>query len=165
MTVTEIRSLYDYNRWANARVIEVLNNLGKDKITKHIESSYPSLLQTFAHIVAAEWVWLQRWNGESPTTFPSWSVSAEYDDVRTNLSEIESKREVLLSSLGESDLETFIDYKLLSGAEHRERFADLLIHVVNHSTYHRGQLTTMIRQAGGEPVATDYIAYKRIKKP
>ncbi len=49
----------------------------------------------------------------------------------------------------------------MNGTPHRNRLLDLLLHVVNHSSYHRGQLTTMLRRVGATPVATDYVYFKR----
>lgn len=164
MTIHEIRTLYVYNTWANARFIEVLDQLTNEQLTKRIESSYPSILSTFAHLVAAEWVWLQRWTGANPSAFPEWSVHPVYEKLKTKLAEIDKERRLLLASLNDSDLARLIDYKLLNGTAHRDRWLDLFVHVVNHSSYHRGQLTTLIRQAGGTPVATDFIVFKRSRE-
>lgn len=161
MKVEEIRSLFEYNRWANRRFFEVIAALPDDQITAHVESSFPSILYTFAHIVGAEWVWLRRWKGENPSTLPDWLVNASLEKLRTQLSEVESEREVFAGSLRDEDLQQALDYRTLDGTAYRNRLEDLLVHVVNHSTYHRGQLTTMLRQLGVRPVATDFVLFKR----
>lgn len=161
MKVEEIRSLFEYNRWANRRFFEVIAALPDDQIMAHVESSFPSILYTFAHIVGAEWVWLRRWKGENPSTLPDWLVNASLEKLRTQLSEVESEREVFAGSLRDEDLQQVLDYRTLDGTAYRNRLEDLLVHVVNHSTYHRGQLTTMLRQLGVRPVATDFVLFKR----
>jgi len=161
MTVEEIRSLYAYNRWANARLLEVIAGLPEDRLTAAIPSSFPSILGTLAHIVAAEWVWLRRWRGENPTAFPDWLSAPSLGPVREKLAEVEVERAAFVASLSDQDLERPLDYETLAGDPFRNRLADLLVHVVNHSSYHRGQLTTMLRQVGATPVATDYVLYKR----
>lgn len=161
MTTEEIRSLYAYNRWANARVLEVIAGLSEDRLTAPIESSFPSILGTFAHIVAAEWVWLRRWRGENPTAFPDWLAAPSLAGLREKLAEVETERDAFLGSLRDQDAERPLDYRTLAGTPFQNRLADLLVHVVNHSSYHRGQLTTMFRQVGAEPVATDFVVFKR----
>lgn len=161
MTAAEIRDLYAYNEWANARVVEVIAGLPADRLTAPIESSFPSILGTLAHIVAAEWVWLRRWLGENPTAFPDWLSAPSLPALRAKLAEVESERDAFVGSLSDEDLDRQLDYKTLAGAPFSNRLADLLVHVVNHSSYHRGQLTTMLRQAGATPVATDFVLFKR----
>lgn len=161
MNVHDVRSLFEYNRWANARFQSAIERLSNHQLTAPIPSSFPSILATFAHIVAAEWVWLQRWQGQSPGSFPEWLTVPSLGLIRGKLAEVESERASFLASLQEDDLQRMIDYKTLSGAPHRNRLADQCVHVVNHSSYHRGQLTTMFRQVGAEPVATDLILFKR----
>jgi uncharacterized damage-inducible protein DinB len=161
MTVEEIRSLYAYNRWANARLIEVIAGLPAERLTAEIPSSFPSILGTLAHIAAAEWVWLRRWKGENPTAFPDWLAAPSLPGVREKLAEIEAERASFVGSLSDADLERPLDYRTLAGDPFRNRLADLLVHVVNHSSYHRGQLTTMLRQVGATPVATDFVLFKR----
>jgi uncharacterized damage-inducible protein DinB len=161
MTAAEIRDLYAYNEWANARVVEVIAGLPADRLTAPIESSFPSILGTFAHIVAAEWVWLRRWLGENPAAFPDWLAAPSFGPLREKLAEVEAERAAFLDALGDHDLERPLDYRTLAGTPFCNRLADLLVHVVNHSSYHRGQLTTMFRQVGASPVATDFVVFKR----
>lgn len=157
----EIRTLFEYDRWANARFAEVLATLGDDRLTTRLESSFPSILGTFGHIVAAEWVWLRRWKGESPTAFPEWLTSPRLEGLRAKLAEVEAERDALLSSLDDEGLLRTVDYKTLAGDSFSNRLADLCRHVVNHSSYHRGQLTTLLRQVGATPPATDFIVFLR----
>lgn len=157
----EILSLFDYNEWASARFVEVIATLDDDQLSAHLESSFPSILGTFAHIVAAEWVWLRRWKGENPTAFPEWLTSPRLGELRAKLAEVESERRAFLESLDDGDLEKPVNYKTLSGAAYSNRLADLCRHVVHHSSYHRGQLTTLLRQVGATPVSTDFIVFLR----
>ncbi len=161
MTAAEIRDLYAYNQWASSRLLEAIAGLSSEQLTAAIPSSFPSILGTFAHIVAAEWIWLRRWKGENPTAFPDWLAAPSLARVREKLAEVESERDAFLGSLADADLERPLDYRTLAGDPFRNRLADLLLHVVNHSFYHRGQLVTMLRQVGATPVATDFVVYKR----
>lgn len=162
MTLDDLRSLYAYNAWANAGFFEAIEGLDESKRTQPIESSFPSVIATLGHIVGAEWIWLSRWQGTSPTGFPDWLQSPTLEDLRSRLSQVESDRAAFLSPLTEDDLQRRLSYKLLNGTASSTRLLDLLLHVVNHSTYHRGQLTTLLRQVGGTPPATDYVVYTRL---
>lgn len=161
MTLDDVRSLYAYNRWANARFVEVIAGLDEDRAGARIESSFPSILGTLAHLIAAEWIWLRRWKGENPSTFPEWLTAPGLARLSAQLERIEAERDEFVSSLEASDLQAPLDYRTMNGEPQRTRLLDLLLHVVNHSTYHRGQLTTMLRQVGATPVATDYVYFKR----
>lgn len=161
MSASEIRTLFEYNRWANARFVEVIATLGDDQLTASVESSFPSILGTLGHVVAAEWGWLRRWKGENPTAFPDWLKAPTLDGLRARLAEVEAEREDFLAPLDDEALSRPLDYRTLNGSPGRNRLVDLCRHVVNHSSYHRGQLTTLLRQVGAAPVSTDFIVFLR----
>lgn len=161
MTLDDLRSLYDYNAWANARFFEAVAGLDEAERNAPLDSSFPSVIATLAHIVAAEWIWLSRWQGTSPAGFPEWLQAPTLQDLRARLSRVEADRAGFLSTLTGDGLQRALSYKLLNGTGSSTRLLDLLLHVVNHSTYHRGQLTTLLRQVGGTPPATDYVVYMR----
>jgi uncharacterized damage-inducible protein DinB len=161
MTLQEIRDSFAYNRWAHERLLDVLDGLADEQLTAAIPSSFPSLLATLAHMVAAEWVWLRRWRGESPRSFPEWLQSPSLADLRARLDEVETERRAFIDSLTEADLDAVLAYTTLDGTPLRSRLADLFLHVVNHASYHRGQLVTMLRQLGAPVASTDFVLYKR----
>lgn len=159
MSLEDLRTLYAYNRWANDRFIAVLRDLDPKRMEAHVESSFPSLLATLGHVVGADWVWLRRWQGDSPIEFPGWVAEPDLDDLLSRWARISDERERFLAGLDEERLGEPLAYRNLSGRPHRKRLLDLLLHVVNHSTYHRGQLTTMLRQVGATPPGSDYVYF------
>jgi len=161
MTFDDLHSLYAYNAWANARFFEAIAGLDETRRTSRLESSFPSVIATLGHIVGAEWIWLSRWQGTSPAGFPEWLQAPTLEDLRSRLTKVESDRAAFLSTLTEEALQRPLAYTLLNGTASSTRLLDLLLHVVNHSTYHRGQLTTLLRQVGATPPATDYVVYTR----
>jgi uncharacterized damage-inducible protein DinB len=84
---------------------------------------------------------------------------ASAPSLRAKLKEVADEREQFLASV--EDLETAIDYRDMAGNPFMQKLADILQHIVNHSTYHRGQLTTMIRQVGVTPPRTDFLVFAR----
>jgi uncharacterized damage-inducible protein DinB len=124
-------------------------------------SSFPSIGATLAHIVGAEWVWLRRWLGESPTNVPAWVPNPNLADLKAQLAAVEAEREAFLAGLSDSELERVVPYRTLAGQPCSDPLGNLIRHVVNHSTYHRGQVATQLRQLGLKPPTTDLIVYLR----
>ena len=75
MSIDELRNLYRYNSWANDAFARVLRELPDETFRREVGGAFPSLQRIFAHLVAAEWVWLERWQGHSPAAFPEWVQS------------------------------------------------------------------------------------------
>jgi len=160
MNVAEIRSLFAYNEWANARLLNAVGELSQEKFTRPLASSFPSICDTFSHIVAVEWVWLRRWKGEGPSLIPDWAAKPQLDLLRKKLKEVETERATFLAALGEQGMQLSVSYTNFKGEQWRYSLEDLLVHLVNHSTYHRGQVATMLRQVGAIPPATDFLVFK-----
>ncbi len=160
MSVAELRDLFAYNEWANARLFEVLGGLTEDQFTRSITSSFSSLQDTVGHIVAVEWVWLRRWEGESPTAPAPWVSGASRDQLRQALADIQEARAAFLARLTAEQLDHVVVYRNLKGDEYRHKLRVLLQHLVNHSTYHRGQAATLLRQVGAVPPVTDFVVYR-----
>ena len=160
MNTEDLRQLYAYNRWANARVFDAAARLDAGQFTKDLSSSFPSVRDTLTHILLAEWVWLRRWLGESPRA-PAYEPSefADAEAVRARLTEIERGQQDFLEGLTDDALTRTIDYVRITGEPGSYPLGSLLQHVVNHSTYHRGQVTTMLRQLGSQAPSTDFIYY------
>jgi uncharacterized damage-inducible protein DinB len=161
MTLAEITLHFAYNKWANDRTLEAVGTLSPEQVTRNLGSSFPSIRDTAAHIASAEWIWLRRWKGESPTSHPDWAKHAPMDVVVGKFAEVEAERSVWLATLTDADVERVLAFRLLNGNDDKQLLSAQLLHLVNHSTYHRGQIAGMIRQVGGTPVSTDLIAFRR----
>jgi uncharacterized damage-inducible protein DinB len=138
--------------------------LAPEQVAVTIASSFPSIRETLAHIVGTEWIWLRRWLGDSPTARPGWVAESSLSELRARLAAVESERDAFLGPLADSDMQRVVEYRQLSGEAHADRLADLVRHVVNHSTYHRGQVATQLRQVGVSPPGTDLITYVRSRR-
>lgn len=161
MRVADLRSLYAYNEWANARLFLAAAQLDQPVFVEPRGNSFSSIRDTLAHIATSEWVWLRRWRGESPSVVPEWGSLERATALMQKLSEIEADRATFLRGLTDEDLERPLAYRNLRGEEYSQPLGDQLLHVVNHSTYHRGQVATLSRQAGFPAPATDLIVFKR----
>jgi uncharacterized damage-inducible protein DinB len=161
MTVAEAQELFAYDEWANVRLFDALGSLGPEQLVAAAPSSFGSLRETAAHIVAAEWIWLRRWLGDSPTSPPAWAAVDALPALRQRLAEVVSERTALLAQMTDADLETRLHYRNLKGEGFRHKRGDVMRHLVNHSTYHRGQAATQLRQLGLTPPNTDLVGYLR----
>jgi uncharacterized damage-inducible protein DinB len=159
MDLESFRELYQYNRWANARSLEASAAVSAADFTKEVGGSFASLRGTLAHMYGADWIWLERWKGISPRQLP---FSLEFPDVasiRSRWEIVENERQAFLDALAPGRLEEVISYVNLQGQTFAYPLRRMLQHVVNHGTYHRGQIATLLRQLGAAPLSTDLLLY------
>ena len=165
MTLQELRTLLDYHYWARDRVLDAAEALDQEKFTRDLGNSFRSVRDTLAHIYAAEWAWHSRWRGTSPTALLPQDMFPDVHTLRAAWHDLEIKVRGLLDELGEDGINRRMEYTLLSGQPGASIFWHMLQHVVNHASYHRGQVTTMLRQLGAlPPKSMDLIGYYREKK-
>jgi len=164
MNLSDVRRLFAYTEWANALFFAVVDQLTEEQYTRTIDSSFPSIQDTLAHVVSSEWVWMRRWKGESPTVVPEWNSGASRETLHEQLRAVEAERKEFLASLDDDALATLVSYRSIKGDPFTLPLGEQFQHVVNHSTYHRGQLTTMLRQVGAAPPGTDLSLFFRSLK-
>ena len=162
MNLQDLRTLLDYHYWARDRLLDALETLTAEQFNRDLGSSFKSIRETVVHTYAAEWAWHSRWQGESPTALMTSEPFPDVPTIRRVWSDHEKKMRAFLEGLGEAGVARVIEYKLLSGQPGSSPFWQMLQHVVNHASYHRGQVTTMLRQLGEKPAKSmDMIAYYR----
>lgn len=155
MTTQDILTLYTYNAWANERVFDAVEPLASEQFLRDLGNSFPSVRDTVAHILGAEWIWLRRWLGDSPTALPSAANHPTVASLRDRFATIERERRPFLGGLTDARLAEPLHYRDIAGKPSALVLVQSLQHVVNHGTYHRGQVITLLRQLGAKPVSTD----------
>ena len=161
MTPHEMTILYEYNSWANLRQLEAAAKLRDEQFVKTLGSSFSSLRDTMAHIFGAEGIWLARFQGHSPSTFPDAAEFPSVATLRKKWREQDARLLEFVRGLRQEDLDRVIEYKTMNFGMYSNPMWQSLQHVVNHGTYHRGQITTMFRQLGAEPILTDLMHFYR----
>jgi len=161
MSPEQIQQLFDYNAWANHRALDAAEKLSPAQFVQRIESSFPSVRDTLAHIYGAEWIWLERFHGRSPSGLPTAIEFADVNYLRRHWLEQEAGLLNFVRGLTQADLDRDIEYKTLKFGLYRNPLWQSLLHVINHGTYHRGQVTTMLRQLGAQPILTDLMHFYR----
>jgi len=166
MTHHDLSILLDFNYWARDRVLDAAAVLTPEQYTRDLGNSFKSVRDTLAHTFSAEWVWHARWTGSSPTSALNFEDYPDVPTLRAAWGELEAQNRALLAGKNDETIAGKMDYKLLNGQPGRSLYWHMVQHVVNHGTYHRGQVTTLLRQLGvPAPKSTDLIAYYREKYP
>lgn len=155
--------LAQYNVWANNIVINWLNQITEDQWNTKLVGSMDSISATCTHIAGAEKIWLERLENRTEPF-----LSANFSRSKSELVAIWHKAshsfEHYISEIEETDFEKSFDYLNKNGDPFTSKKSEVLAHVFNHSTYHRGQIVNYLRQIGFTAVSsTDLITYYRLK--
>jgi uncharacterized damage-inducible protein DinB len=153
--------LYGFNSWANRRTREACAALTPEQFVKPMGSSFGSVRDTLVHLFSGEWVWLERWLGRTPEAFPKAEEFPDFASVERRWAEIEHELSAYIASLKPEDLTRELRYKTVAGTPMEGQPWQTLQHLVNHGSYHRGQVATLLRQLGAKPNSTDLIGYYR----
>jgi uncharacterized damage-inducible protein DinB len=165
MTYDDLRLLVDYNYWARDRILEAVSPLTPEQFTLPLGNSFSSIRDTIAHICDAESIWIRRWNGEQPLGFQNPERIRDSAGAREEWAGLERQMREALEKLGPEGIERTIEYKDMRSAPRSDVFWQMVQHVVNHGSYHRGQVTTMLRQLGATPPKyMDLIVFYREKQ-
>jgi len=150
--------LYAYNRWANARLVAAAATLSPELLNRDLAVSYRSIFGTLQHILWAEWRWLGRWQMRAPAGRDPLECR-DLAALRARWTDIEREQLEFLQRLTAADLERPISYDNPPGTRWTYELRHMLQHLVNHSTYHRGQVAAMLRLLDTAPPATDFLVY------
>jgi uncharacterized damage-inducible protein DinB len=159
VNIDDIRNLFAYNDWANRRLLVAAGSLTNGEFTRDMRTSHTSIQGTFVHILWGEWLWVRRWRGESPKVV---FTTAEYRNVAELVdrwSDVQREQGEFVDQLSEGLLNSRVTYENLHGQRWEYSLAHMMQHVVNHSSYHRGQITALLRQLTYVPPATDLLVF------
>lgn len=153
MDTNYLLSMFEYDSTVNARELELLRSFPSiDDRTMHI----------FAHLLTAKKVWITRLRGKDSSGLRVWPT-LDLNECGGLIEENRTGYQDFLQNMTVQQLEENIRYKNSKGTEYENSVQDILMHVLIHSGYHRGQIARAVRESGGEPIITDYIFY--IRKP
>ena len=166
MTKDDIQLLFEYDRWANNRVFQAASTLSAEEFTRDLGGSFRSVRDALVHIIGGEWGWLTIWREHSlssafvtdlwtrldalfpPNAFPD--VTA----VQSRWAEVEREQIEFVDRVTNESLE-----RMLPVRQTQISLANLMQHLANHSTYHRGQVALMMRQLAAQPLSTDFAMF------
>jgi uncharacterized damage-inducible protein DinB len=160
MTLREIIQLVAFNRWANQHFFEALSQLSAEQYERDLRSSHGGIHGTLAHIIGAERGWLRRWQHQSETAPAALSQIHSLAELRAYWESVCNEMSQFLATLDDRKLQETLPTTTLTGA-YTSPYWQMIQHVVDHSSYHRGQIVTMLRQLGVTPPSTGLIRFYR----
>ncbi|MEO7922488.1 MAG: DinB family protein [Chitinophagaceae bacterium] len=160
-----LREYAAYNAWASQRIIDVILALPEEKQLAEIPSSYNSLYKTVLHIWDAESGWWQRMKLQERVVFPSENENGTFKEISASLIQQSKQWEEWVNGTSDQMLEHVFQYHDRKGTPFKMPIYQMIHHVFNHGTYHRGQLINMLRQLGVDKLpSTDFSLWARGKK-
>ncbi len=152
--VINFRKMFDYDYWANSETLASLRSMpgGDDKARKALN-----------HVIGAQRVWIARFESPSPPSARPWPELTLAESASA-IEELRAWWKNFFDHLTPEKLKGDLVYRTLSGSEYKTPIQDVLMHLVVHSAYHRGQVAATVREAGGKPTTTDYVVFVRLKK-
>jgi len=157
----EVARLLEYTVWANHRILRATATLSPADFRRDLGASHGGVRGTLVHMLGAEWIWFERWKGLSPAKGVD---EGDYPDVialRDRWTAIEQHRAAWVAELKDEALARTVRFRLLDGRDFESPLWQLVQHAVNHSTYHRGQVTLLLRLLGAKTVGTDMLLWDR----
>ena len=144
MLADAIRSLYAYGAWANARVLDAAAQLSPAQLVAATGGGYGSIRDTLVHVAAAEWLYLERWRGRSPTTLWDPAAFPDITAIRAQWAAVEAETQAFVADLRETDLDRVVAYVNLQGETWAYPLWQQLLHQANHATQHRSEAALLL---------------------
>ncbi len=157
VSVNTFRELYRYNYWARDQQLEACAALSQEQFVQPMGSSFSSVRDTLVHLLQVEWIWLERWNGRAPKVWPSGAEYTGLDRVTEGWKKVEAGMWDFLGRVSDSELSRDLTYVNFKGQTWTYKLWRAMLHVITHQCYHRGQVTTLLRQLGKPAPNVDYL--------
>jgi len=154
-----VRTLYRYNEWANARVVEATDRLRAEQLSAPGDAGHGSVRETLVHIMAAQWIWLARWNGTSPTSMLSAADFPDLASIRRRWEQIDGDTRRFVTTQTEEDLSRVVAYHNSRGVRWAYPLWQQVIHQVNHATQHRSEIAATLTHFGQSPGDLDLLVF------
>ena len=162
ISLSALKEIFAHNYWARDRQLQTCSALTEEQFLRPLGNSFPSVRDTLVHLIAVEWLWLERWRGRSPRVllppedFPTLGVFCN------RWYTVEQEMKEYLATLPEAVLDQNITCIGTRGNTWSYALWRMMIHLLEHQSYHRGQVTSLLRQLGVEPPTVDYLESQNV---
>jgi uncharacterized damage-inducible protein DinB len=160
MTADEVRTHLRYHGWASRRLLDAALSLSPEDMYRPMNVSHKDVMGTLGHILYADRIWFKRVVDPS-TQVQSTSGLPLHESLPVEWPEMQKRWEDWAASLTDGDLHSAVSYKTLKGDPYESPLWNVMLHLVNHGTYHRGQVAAMLKQLGAPLPPTDMIVFYR----
>lgn len=151
-----------YNLWANEIVSDKLSSLPPDLLHENMQDSFGSIFKTVTHLWDVEELWWHRMQGTSLDEWPGINFTGDFPELKKSLLSISSRWLRWIKKMETNEFERIYDYKNSKGKSFRQPLSEVILHLFNHQTFHRGQVIVMLRQNGVKEIPpTDLIIFSR----
>jgi uncharacterized damage-inducible protein DinB len=159
MNKQDILTLYQYNQWANAKILKAAANVTREQFIAPASFPHGGLRSTLVHAMFAEWIWRQRWRGTSPTSRFQPEDFPRLEALQVRWQEEEKQLMDFVASLTDERLNNTFSYKNMAGEAFTRVLWHAMAHVVNHGTQHRTEAAAMLTDFGYSPGDLDFIYF------
>ena len=154
--------LASYNIWANNLLLDAIGQLSPELQNKEVSSSFPSLYQTVLHVWNAESIWWQRLKLQERIIPPAENFTGSFNELTHQVISLDKRWSDWINNVQEHMLQHVFLYQNSKREQFKQPVFQMLLHLFNHGTYHRGQLVTMMRELNVTKIpATDFIIWSR----
>jgi uncharacterized damage-inducible protein DinB len=154
--------LASYNIWANNLLFDAIGQLSPDLQNKEVSSSFPSLYKTVLHVWNAESIWWQRLKLQERIISPAENFNGSFNELAHQVISLDKQWYDWINNAQEHMLQHVFLYQNSKREQFKQPVFQMLLHLFNHGTYHRGQLVTMMRELNVTKIpATDFIIWSR----
>ena len=164
MTKQELITLFDFDRWAMERTLAVVSAISPDQYKKNLATSHGSVHGTLCHAIAAGRLWLDRLKGKPSPVMTTEQEIPGLPELQGLWQAWQTEMSTFLATLTDASVQNPFSHTDSKGRTFSYPMSNVLQHLVNHTTYHRGQVIAMLRQLGAKPVNCDFIYYLRTKQ-
>lgn len=152
--------LFAYHKWATQEILSHIESFGDDIYRKEGSSSFSSIRETISHVITVEKLWLLRMTGIEKPPAETFQVESPAE-AKEAFMLLHAEMELYFSSLSDSQWQEVMKFTNLKGKSFEEAREEMLFTFINHASYHRGQITSLLRQFGKPGIAVDYIYFPK----
>ena len=161
MTADVLRDHLNYTAWASRRLVDAAGALNPQELTRDFGTADHNVLGTLVHVFAADRIWLGRIEGNPPARFMVPEQDMHLEVLRSDWPALSARWKQWAALLTEDSIQRELSYKSTKGDAFITPIWQIVLHVVNHGTHHRGQASGFLRAMGHIPPPLDLVAYYR----
>jgi uncharacterized damage-inducible protein DinB len=154
-----IRHLYQYNAWANRRILDAAGRVNPSQLQAGTILSFGSVLHTLVHIMSAQWLWLNRWQGLSPTAMLDPGLFPDLESLCSHWEKLEQETRDFVFSCTEADLLGVGSYRNFRGEVWSYPLWQQMLHQANHATQHRSEAAVILSGWDCSPGSMDFLFF------
>ena len=161
MNKQDMQLLFEYNSWANSRILQAASKVSQGQFTDPASFPHGGVRGTLTHILFAEWIWLKRWQGKSPSTGLTPEDFPTLKSLQTRWRQEEKELMEFVESVDDDKLNKVFYFNTTRGEARQNILWQAMVHLINHGTQHRSEAAALLTEMGDSPGDIDLIVFLR----